>query len=248
MSLEQKLTRKYQKDALISDMGGYGLGQGLTGGYATNDYQQQLYNTVAGNGQSGGGRKRGRPRKVKGGAMQYKIPLQDPSGGEMSGGFPFAAAFAAIPAVISAIKAIRGSGGIYGQKEVKKLYKGGKKSMLSQMKEGLPPFMDMGQGLSGGMSMGYDLSSGYPRKYKGSFPMPGFSPPPDGYTRDSRQMMSGSAGVAMGQGLSGGAKQRRKAYAYKSPAQLAWQKKLEAYRKSHPGSSLMDAMKACKGK
>lgn len=253
MSLEQKLARKYQKDALISDMGGYGL----SGGYATNQYQKELYDSVAGPSGAGlsGGRKRGRPRGSK---SMMKGCGQ--SGGELSGGFPFAALFAAVPAIISAVKAIKGGSssgmgpplsgpgldGMSGGMTRRMLGQSGTKRGKSR----LPPFMTMPDTVAGGMM--YDLSQGYPSKYKGSFPMPGFSPPPDGYTRSSRQMLpkgtkgtKGGAGVS-GQGLSGGVggMVRR---GPKSAAQLAWQRKLSAYRKSHPGSSLMDAMKACKG-
>ncbi len=244
MSLEQKLARTYRKDAQIADMKGYGL----SGGAAQSAYEKAILDSVSGSGSSGGavrrtGRRKGIKKPTKKElAMLNSLGMQGEglSAGSLSGGFPFMAALAAIPAIINGIKAIRGgdcgsslSGGMHNPFTLDSdIYKRGY--------TGIPPMHSMGSGLSAGsLSGGYNLSAGYPSRYSGSFPMPGFSPPPEGTLPTTR-----------GSGMSGGGKKKR-TYQYsadKTPAQKAWQMKLKNYMSSHPGSSLGDAMRAMKGK
>lgn len=190
MSFEQKLAKHYGRDAQIADVGGYGL--------PVDDYGKRVKRSISLSNRSPG----------IGGIHKD----------EMSGGFPFAAVFAALPAIVSAIKHFSGDG-------------------HDQMGGGMiNPFSKSG---------GYDRQVGYPGKYRGSFPMPGFSPPPDGSVYVGAPM--GSRGSSLSGGKRHRVKNPQKVNAGKSAAKSnPWLRKLAEYRKIH-GCTQSEAMKALKG-
>jgi hypothetical protein len=232
MSLEQRLVNQFRKDAKVADMGGYGLSGGCQdANSALDNYKSELMNNVE-SGDAGGRRKRGRPRKAKGGIV---------SGGVPSGGF-FPGAQFLIPAAISLISHLAGKGhdghaklpGISGG--MVNPFAGMERKMMGREHKGQsPPFVTMGSGMSGGVGSGGKMPKGYPSMYPGSFPMPGFYPGgQDGYqgiggARQGRCRPKNPARVAAGR---------------KAASENPWLKKVAAYRKSHPGMSQKDAMKA----
>lgn len=212
MSLTSKLERKYKQDAIIADLGGYGIDDEPQGSIYSPEkkdavvakYQKELKQLV-------GAGKHGRGRR-----SQSKSS-------NLEGGFN-PALLALAPIVIPALKNL------------------------------------FGLGLSWGDYMPYSAApsaGGYPTKYKGSFPMPGFSPPFEGYegTPENRRRFSppipygtvsqlGSTGAS----LSGGRKRRKQSVKSMSSGQLAWQEKIRKYRESHPGVSFKETLIALKGR
>lgn len=234
MSLEQRLFANAMKSAHIGDIRGYGLNDNL--GESKDNFKKNVLSNytadVLSEAKSAdmtpyGGKKPKRKYTKRGnkqiaggdgpisGSMLQGEPYLNTAlsrsynGDVMSGGSPLAIASLLLPAAINIFKEfIKGSG----------LSGGDAREMLSR------EVLSDGDGLSGGISSGgmysggvanihrdqtydgYSLGPGYGSRYPGSFPMPGFSPPPDGWQGYGNPGSVGYKPVMqpMGNGLSGG--------------------------------------------
>jgi len=191
-----------------ADMYGYGLSGGVLADPVQIAYQQQLMQAVAGPkgaGLSGGKMKPAmskRAAQLKAMFMSGKMNGGIASGGMVSGGANNVES--AIYALENLRKDMAGVKGGYAKKT---------KRCVKARGGGLSGGLASGGGLSGGCSgpVGYSLDQGYPARYPGSIPMPGFSPPPEGfeakYSPARGAGLSGgmvSGGLGSGGGLSGG--------------------------------------------